>query len=434
MANFVVQEPRARAYEQAAQGGTTAIPLNTFAAAAFMFGILGLLVSVAIVLSEEIYSYSAARILTKCAVALPAGAILGGAAGFVGQGVFAFLLQGGLAVLILARTLGWAAVGAGIGLAAGLPSGSARKCLQGLIGGFIGGAAGGIVFDLLSLPFAAGTISRFVGDTAIGAAVGAAVMLVEEAAKVAWITVVVGRNEGKQYVLSKPVTTIGRDELADIPLFGDLGVEKRHAQIQTSDWRTFVLQDLGSRSGTYVNGVRVTEHVLADGDGIRIATFQLQFNQRAQAPISGGVTFPSEPFQKQETVAHSETTTCPYCGGLRDPITGACQCTPIADAPAAVPIRTARLVGIMGVYAGQTFYLTGDRVEIGRDPANSLLLDRDQMVSRRHAVLLRQGNAYVIQDLGSTNGTYVNGVRVEWAPLNTGDVVQIGSSSFRFNC
>ncbi|MDH7602109.1 MAG: FHA domain-containing protein [Armatimonadota bacterium] len=425
--------------ERAAETATGPPGANVFAESALMFAILGLLVSVAIVLSEEIYSLSAERILMKCVIALSAGAALGGVAGFVGQGIFSFLLRRepfDPITLIIARTLGWAAVGAGIGLAAGLPSGSARKCFQGVIGGFIGGAAGGIVFDFLAIPLQVGTVSRFVGDTAIGCAVGAAVMLVEEATKVAWVTVVAGRNKGKQYILAKPVTTIGRDELSDIPLFGDLNVQKRHAEIRTSDWRTFVLHDLGSTAGTLVNGVRVAESTLSDGDWIQIGSFQLVFNQRTQAPMLIGAGSRGEPIHSQQTALHPESTICPFCGGPRDPITGACACTPTAStAPQPVWVSAGvvpRLIGISGVYAGYTFDLSGDRTDIGRDPANSLVLDKDQMISRRHAVLMRQGETYVIQDLGSTNGTYVNGVRVQSAVLNRGDVVQFGSSSFRF--
>jgi len=47
-------------------------------------------------------------------------------------------------------------------------------------------------------------------------------------------------------------------------------------------------------------------------------------------------------------------------------------------------------------------------------------------VSRQHAVVVRQGSAWLIRDLGSLNGTYVNGERVEEAALTQGDDVQIG--------
>ncbi|MGC8835081.1 MAG: FHA domain-containing protein, partial [Armatimonadota bacterium] len=52
-------------------------------------------------------------------------------------------------------------------------------------------------------------------------------------------------------------------------------------------------------------------------------------------------------------------------------------------------------------------------------------------VSRRHAVIQRVGNSLVIVDEGSSNGTFVNGVRVTSQQLNPGDEVRLGSSAFR---
>jgi ABC-type multidrug transport system ATPase subunit/pSer/pThr/pTyr-binding forkhead associated (FHA) protein len=65
------------------------------------------------------------------------------------------------------------------------------------------------------------------------------------------------------------------------------------------------------------------------------------------------------------------------------------------------------------------------RISIGRLPGNDVVLD-DLLVSRRHAELLRTGRGWEIRDLGSGNGTFVNGRRVAAAPIAVGDVVGIG--------
>ncbi len=429
LVNFVVQEPRARALETL--DGPPRDLVSVFGEAMLMFAILGLLLSVALVFAEEIGSLSPRRVLTRCGIALAAGTGCGAFAGLIGQAAFSFLLGPGLPgpmVLIVARTIGWAAVGGGIGIAAGVPSVSVRKCVQGLIGGLIGGAVGGIVFDMASIPFSAGTVSRLIGDTAIGACVGAAVTLVEESAKVAWVTVVLGRNEGKQFILSKSTTTIGRDELSDIPLYGDLNVAKQHAVIKSTDWRTFSFHDLGSPTGSGINGMRVTEKLLTDGDRIQIGGFQLLFNHRSGAAFVPQPTYAppvAQPYQTDQSV-------CPFCGGRRDPSTGACACTPGAVTPASDASFAPSLIGVAGPYTSAVFRLDADRVEIGRDPSNTIVLDGDPGVSRKHAAIVRQGSSYRVDDLGSTNGTYVNGVRVQSAMLNPGDVVHFGSSSFRF--
>jgi len=67
----------------------------------------------------------------------------------------------------------------------------------------------------------------------------------------------------------------------------------------------------------------------------------------------------------------------------------------------------------------------GETVRIGRDAANDVVL-HSPIVSRRHAVLERRGGRLVIRDLGSTNGTYVNGVRIAEQVLREGDSVRIG--------
>lgn len=83
------------------------------------------------------------------------------------------------------------------------------------------------------------------------------------------------------------------------------------------------------------------------------------------------------------------------------------------------------LVVRQGPEIGTRFALTGDEVFVGRVPDNDIQLD-DVTVSRQHAVLVRQGSAWLVRDLGSLNGTYVNNQRVDESPVRHGDDVQIG--------
>ncbi|MDI6828302.1 MAG: FHA domain-containing protein, partial [Armatimonadota bacterium] len=320
--DFCVLEAHFRAGEL-----STSLNENVFVESMKAFAVLGLLVSVALVLADEIGSLSAKRTIVRCGIAIAAGAACGACAGLIGQTFYSLLLASNsvsLVEVIVARTIGWTAVGGGIGIVGGLPSASYRKCLQGLLGGLVGGAIGGFVFDILSIPFNAGTISRLIGDTAIGTCVGFAVTLVEESAKVAWVTIVLGRNEGKQFILSKPTTTIGRDELSDIPLYGDMSVQKQHAVIQTADWRSFVFRDSGSQTGSLINGMHVTEKVLVDGDRIQIGKFQLLFNHRSGAPILQKPADASSQMQLHRQF--QDSSICPFCGTRKDPTTGTCVC------------------------------------------------------------------------------------------------------------
>jgi pSer/pThr/pTyr-binding forkhead associated (FHA) protein len=79
-----------------------------------------------------------------------------------------------------------------------------------------------------------------------------------------------------------------------------------------------------------------------------------------------------------------------------------------------------------GPTPGMTFPLEGDQLTIGRDSSNGVAIN-DAEVSRRHARLTFQGGKYVLEDLGSTNGSFVNGQRLSGpVVLKPGDVVSLG--------
>ena len=79
-----------------------------------------------------------------------------------------------------------------------------------------------------------------------------------------------------------------------------------------------------------------------------------------------------------------------------------------------------------GPTPGATYPLEGDQLTIGRDSSNGVAIN-DAEISRKHARLTYQGGKYVIEDLGSTNGTFVNGQRLAGPfVLKSGDVVSFG--------
>jgi len=84
-----------------------------------------------------------------------------------------------------------------------------------------------------------------------------------------------------------------------------------------------------------------------------------------------------------------------------------------------------------GGRAGESFPLEGDRLTVGRRPDSDIFLD-DVTVSRDHAVLVRRGSDYYLDDLGSLNGTYVNRRRIESHRLVDGDELQIGKYKLAF--
>jgi len=85
-----------------------------------------------------------------------------------------------------------------------------------------------------------------------------------------------------------------------------------------------------------------------------------------------------------------------------------------------------------GPNAGSTFLIETDATTVGRSPESDVFLD-DVTVSRAHAVVERRaGDEFFVRDIGSLNGTYVNGEQVDETKLASGDEVQIGMFKLMF--
>jgi len=84
-----------------------------------------------------------------------------------------------------------------------------------------------------------------------------------------------------------------------------------------------------------------------------------------------------------------------------------------------------------GGRSGETFHPQGERTTIGRSPDCEIFLD-DVTVSRKHAVLLQRDGTFVVEDLGSLNGTFLNRRRIESGELADGDELQIGKYRLTF--
>src|SRR6266576_1119789 len=91
----------------------------------------------------------------------------------------------------------------------------------------------------------------------------------------------------------------------------------------------------------------------------------------------------------------------------------------------ALPPGMALLVVRRGPNAGARFLLDHDVTTSGRHPESDIFLD-DVTVSRRHAEFHREGGRFVVRDVGSLNGSYLNRERIDEAALTSGDEVQIG--------
>lgn len=130
---------------------------------------------------------------------------------------------------------------------------------------------------------------------------------------------------------------------------------------------------------------------------------------------------------------------CSKCGALLHRETGETTMSlaldDVGDEIAAALDATIRgpalIVRSGGGRAGESFVPDAERTLIGRSPECDVFLD-DVTVSRRHAELVHEGERFVIRDLGSLNGTFVNRRRIEQADLHDDDELQIGKYRLTF--
>lgn len=220
-------------------------------------------------------------------------------------------------------------------------------------------------------------------------------------AKISWQDPRTG--ETREYVLMEGATaTIGRSESNDICI-PERHVSRRHAVINYRDG-IFMITDLGSANGTFVNDQKLTDPFpLASGDVIRLFVPVLHFSA---------------------VVTEEEHATASRKGTVIVP--ASTEGTPLLCVTA-------------GPQEGAEFPLVAESLSIGRATANATwdISLQDRAVSRPHARLERdpETGGWRIRDLGSANGTLVNGTPIpedEPHTLKDGDVLTIGQTLLLF--
>jgi pSer/pThr/pTyr-binding forkhead associated (FHA) protein len=235
----------------------------------------------------------------------------------------------------------------------------------------------------------------------------------------AFLKVIAGARMGLNVPLSPAdPLVVGRkrgDLLLDDPL-----VSGTHAQFVPRD-DGWVLQDLGSTNGTLVDGRLIREVVLRPGAEISIGSTKLVLFvgavEAADAPP------PDRPSQLEIAwLLDEELVELPGNGErTRNP-------TDVVDQELRLPPGMNAVVEcVAGADAGKVFRFTRGNVTMGRKTGEIPLSDLE--VSRRHAVVEVFGRDMIyLRDLGSTNGTYHNGRKIDAARLHSGDTIGVGRS------
>jgi hypothetical protein len=192
---------------------------------------------------------------------------------------------------MLARGLGWMLLGVAVGMSEGVAARSLGKFSYGILGGALGGFVGGALFGLLyqrtieqeaAVRPGAAALWGALGLIILGACIGSLSALVQGVLQPASVKVLRGWQEGREYALDKPSSLLGRDEHADIALFRDMKVEKRHALIRRDGRRHVLVNNGAPPEQTLVNGEAVRQpRDLKDGDRIQLGNVVLRFQTRA---------------------------------------------------------------------------------------------------------------------------------------------------------
>lgn len=241
----------------------------------------------------------------------------------------------------------------------------------------------------------------------------------------------VSLTDGREYVIMTAALVIGREAGCDVVVPGK-DVSRRHAEIAPSP-KGYLLID-SSTNGVFVNDELIQgQRVLARGDVIRIGEESFRFyadTSPAAAPAPAAAA----------AAAPAASAPAPGAGARLQNTSFGMPATPRpAAALAAAPAGSAASGGALANFLVRSGGLKGTRLmvktpiaNIGRADYNDLVLP-DESVSTAHAKLQRREGVWVLVDLGSTNGTFVDGERIAAdTPIAPGTMVRFGDVQLVF--
>jgi len=225
---------------------------------------------------------------------------------------------------------------------------------------------------------------------------------------------------GKEHSFDKGKVVFGRDAIECDIAFDNVQypmVSRKHAEIVNHNGQWLIV-DLGSSYGTYLNGQRVGSPTpIAMGNGIQFGTDGPMF----RVIWFDGPSISPTPAQPRQQQSVASAAVPPVTPAVVQPV----QATP--PSPPKAPFETARLDFVNGA-SRQPFALSKPSVWLGREPACEIIFDSSSgTVSRKHAEIKIENGEYVIHDNNSFNGTLVNEQRITSPiPLYHNDQIQLG--------
>lgn len=244
-------------------------------------GVLALFIGLFLGIGEGIYYGSKEKALKYALLGAGVSLAIGFISGYLAQLMYSEILPDDPSDIAAAfiRGLGWAIMGLGIGVAIGLIKPEKKRILFCALGGLVGAFIGGFLFNFVCDIIPNDVVARAIAIVIMGGLIGVGVGLLEQFAKAAWLKVIRGEFEGKEYLVFAGTTSIGNNGKNTIVLFKDKLVGPHHCDIKLEGSK-YVLTDCGTPMGTVVNGMKTTRHVLKQGDAISIGNSVLVFNTK----------------------------------------------------------------------------------------------------------------------------------------------------------
>ena len=254
--------------------------------------------------------------------------------------------------------------------------------------------------------------------------------------------------DGTRHEVKQRRVVLGRSKDCDIQL-SDTNVSRRHAELR-QEGASYWMVDLGSTNGMEVNGKRVKRAKLRDGDRVTLGSTDVSSrgrDDRRWHPESGPMIYDSAAVDEVLLVLKIAFLVLLYIFIWRIVRTASRDLRLPQESFILTPagpagVRASRsgpssgrliVVRSADLDEGEDFQLDSVQITIGRGGQNDIAISTDEYASARHARFEPRQDGVWVQDLGSTNGTFLNGARLDHPRrLSEGDIVRVGETDLRY--
>ncbi len=256
---------------------------------------------------------------------------------------------------------------------------------------------------------------------------------------------------------------VGRDDSCKIRL-DDRSISRKHVLLRKSSKGEVEFEKISEFGWVKLNGQNVNSSKLKSGDRLEMGPFQLLISQEVQMvesvdvvasasqevnpldavsndsidhsipPESDNEFAQNEPQQDLSLGTEMESASEDVLVTSPNPLEGSSGnygFSDETDAPTRILDLKQSTKPILNFGLENQYELASEEIAIGRSPQCHVILE-DRRSSRKHALIIKKGDKFFLQDLGSANGTLINGHKVSEEELHSGDEIQIGETKFTF--